>query len=68
VNVVVWFGLTHSLELFEQANARIYRQGQDKTVFIHYILADNTIDETVLYALRNKEKVQDAVFNSLKGK
>jgi SNF2 family DNA or RNA helicase len=67
-NTVVWFGLTHSLELFEQANARIYRQGQDKTVFIHYILADNTIDESVLYALRNKEKVQDAVFNSLKGK
>lgn len=65
-NVVVWYGLTHSLELFEQANARIYRQGQNKTVFIHYILADKTIDSAVLAALKNKEKVQDAVFNSLK--
>ena len=65
-NVVVWYGLTHSLELFEQANARIHRQGQTKTVFIHYILADKTIDLAVLAALKNKEKVQDAVFNSLK--
>jgi SNF2 family DNA or RNA helicase len=65
-NVVVWYGLTHSLELFEQANARIHRQGQTKTVFIHYILADKTIDSAVLAALKNKEKVQDAVFNSLK--
>ncbi len=65
-NVIVWYGLTHSLELFEQANARIHRQGQTKTVIIHYILAENTIDSAVLAALRNKEKVQDAVFNSLK--
>jgi SNF2 family DNA or RNA helicase len=65
-NVVVWYGLTHSFELFEQANARIHRQGQTKTVFIHYILADKTIDSAVLAALKNKEKVQDAVFNSLK--
>lgn len=65
-NVIVWYGLTHSLELFEQANARIHRQGQTKTVIIHYILAENTIDIAVLAALRNKEKVQDAVFNSLK--
>lgn len=65
-NVIVWYGLTHSLELFEQANARIHRQGQTKTVIIHYILAGNTIDSAVLAALRNKEKVQDAVFNSLK--
>ena len=65
-NVIVWYGLTHSLELFEQANARIHRQGQTKTVIIHYILAENTIDSAVLSALRNKEKVQDAVFNSLK--
>jgi SNF2 family DNA or RNA helicase len=65
-NVVVWYGLTHSLGLFEQANARIHRQGQTKTVFIHYILADKTIDSAVLAALKNKEKVQDAVFNSLK--
>jgi len=65
-NVIVWYGLTHSLELFEQANARIHRQGQTKAVIIHYILAENTIDSAVLAALRNKEKVQDAVFNSLK--
>ena len=65
-NVIIWYGLTHSLELFEQANARIHRQGQTKTVIIHYILAENTIDSAVLSALRNKEKVQDAVFNSLK--
>jgi SNF2 family DNA or RNA helicase len=65
-NVIVWYGLTHSLELFEQANARIHRQGQTKTVIIHYILAENTIDSAVLSALRNKEKVQDAFFNSLK--
>jgi len=44
----VWYGLTFSWELFEQANSRLHRQGQRKNVFVHYLLGSNTIDHLVL--------------------
>jgi SNF2 family DNA or RNA helicase len=65
-NTIVWYGLTFSWELFEQANSRLHRQGQRKNVFVHYLLGLGTIDHLVLKALRNKERVQDSVFEQLK--
>ena len=65
-NTIVWYGLTFSWELFEQANSRLHRQGQRKNVFVHYLLGSNTIDHLVLKALRNKERVQNSVFEQLK--
>lgn len=65
-HVVVWYGLTWSLEQYQQANARLYRQGQDKPVIIHHIVAKSTIDEKVLQALRMKKKGQDALLDAVK--
>ncbi|EOR32256.1 hypothetical protein S091751_2432, partial [Staphylococcus aureus subsp. aureus 091751] len=49
-HIIVWFGLTWSLELYQQANARLYRQGQNHTTIIHHIITDNTIDQRVYKA------------------
>ncbi len=65
-NIVVWFGLNWSLELYQQANARLYRQGQTKPVFVHHIVAADTVDELVLDRLSNKRSVQDVLINALK--
>ena len=46
-NVIVWFSLTWSLEFYQQANKRLHRSGQNKSVIIHHLIAKNTIDETV---------------------
>ncbi len=67
-NIIVWFGVTWSLELYQQANARLYRQGQEHTVIIHHLITENTIDERVLESLRNKEDIQNALLESLKAK
>ena len=67
-SIIVWFGLPWSLELYEQANARLHRQGQEKSVIVHHIIAENTIDETVLSALKSKANVQDALLNAVKAK
>lgn len=63
---MVWFGLTWSLELFSQAVARLHRQGQDKPVFVHYLVCEDTIDEKVLRALESKDTTQNALLNALK--
>jgi Superfamily II DNA/RNA helicases, SNF2 family len=55
-STLIWFGLTWSLELYQQTNARLYRQGQNETVVIHHIIAKDTIDEDVIIALTRKEK------------
>ena len=47
-------------------NSRLHRQGQRKNVFVHYLLGDGTIDHLILKALRNKERIQDRVFEQLK--
>ena len=63
---LIWFGLTWSLELYQQTNARLYRQGQTDTVIVHHIITKNTIDEDVLLALTKKEKTQDALIDAVK--
>ena len=65
-STLIWFGLTWSLELYQQTNARLYRQGQKDTVIVHHIITKNTIDEDVLLALTKKEKTQDALIDAVK--
>ena len=67
-STLVWFGLTWSLELYQQCNARLHRQGQTDTVVIHHIIAQGTIDEDVMVALQRKEKIQNALINAVKAK
>ena len=67
-STIIWFGLTWSLELYQQTNARLWRQGQNNTVVIHHIIVKNTIDEDVMKALRKKEKVQSALIDSVKAR
>lgn len=65
-HIIVWYGLTWSLEQYQQANARLYRQGQKDTVFIYHILAKGTADEDVKKALEDKDMSQSALLNALK--
>lgn len=67
-NIIVWFGLTWSLELYQQANARLYRQGQENAVIIHHLITEGTADESVLASLQGKKDVQDELLDSLKAK
>lgn len=67
-STLVWFGLTWSLELYQQTNARLWRQGQNETVVIHHIVAKGTIDEDVMKALKRKEKTQSDLINAVKAK
>ena len=67
-STLVWFGLTWSLELYQQTNARLHRQGQTETVVIHHIIAKNTIDEDVMKALRRKEKTQSDLIDAVKAR
>ena len=67
-STIIWFGLTWSLELYQQTNARLWRQGQNDTVVIHHIIAKETIDEDVMAALRKKEKIQSALIDSVKAR
>lgn len=67
-STVVWFGLTWSLELYQQANARLYRQGQKDTVVIHHIITKGTIDENVMRALKHKDKGQSALIEAVKAR
>ena len=65
-STLIWFGLTWSLELYQQTNARLWRQGQKETVVLHHIICKDTIDEDVLAALKRKEKVQSDLINAVK--
>ena len=65
-STLIWFGLTWSLELYQQTNARLWRQGQQDTVVIHYIITDDTVDGRVLKALQSKEKIQDSLIAAVK--
>ena len=66
-STLIWFGLTWSLELYQQTNARLWRQGQTAdTVVIHHIIAKDTIDERIMTALRKKEKTQTALIDAVK--
>jgi SNF2 family DNA or RNA helicase len=63
---IVWFGLNWSLELYEQFNARLYRQGQTKPVTVHHLVVPDSVDEIVIDRLINKKTVQDALKDALK--
>jgi len=65
-STLVWFGLTWSLELYQQTNARLWRQGQKDTVVIHHIITKSTIDEDVMRALERKDKTQTALIEAVK--
>lgn len=65
---LIWFGLTWSLELYQQTNARLYRQGQNQIVVIHHIITKNTIDEDVMKALKRKERTQEALMSAVKAR
>ena len=65
-STLIWFGLTWSLELYQQTNARLWRQGQTDTVVIHHIITQGTIDEQIMKALQNKDKTQAALIDAVK--
>lgn len=67
-STLVWFGLTWSLELYQQTNARLYRQGQKNTVVIHHIITKGTIDEDIVKALKRKDKTQSSLIDAVKAK
>lgn len=67
-NIIVWFGLTWSLELYQQANARLFRQGQKENVIIHHLICPGTVDEDVMAALEGKADVQNAVLDAVKAR
>lgn len=66
-STIVWFGLTWSLELYQQTNARLWRQGQkSETVVVQHIVAEGTIDERILKALSEKDTTQSALIDAVK--
>ena len=67
-HIIVWFGQTWSLELYQQFNGRLYRQGQQDHVIVHHLILEGTHDEDVIKALRAKDKKQDSLMNSIKAK
>ena len=67
-STLIWYGLTWSLELYQQTNARLWRQGQQETVVIHHIIAKDTIDEDVMKALNLKDKTQSDLIEAVKAR
>lgn len=65
-STLVWFGLTWSLELYQQTNARLYRQGQKNTVVIQHIITKGTIDEQILKVLQKKNKTQADLIDAVR--
>jgi SNF2 family DNA or RNA helicase len=67
-NTVIWFGMNWSLELYQQANARLHRQGQSKPVNVYHLITENTIDEDVIKSLASKSSGQESLMNSIKAR
>lgn len=67
-STLVWFSLTWSLELYQQTNARLYRQGQKDTVVIHHLITKNTIDEDIMKSLKRKDKTQESLMKAVKAR
>ena len=65
---VIWYTLTWSLELYQQANARLHRQGQEKPVIVHRLLVQGGVDEDVATALEGKDETQAALVEALKAR
>ena len=66
-HIIVWFGLPWSLELYQQANARLNRMGQGQSVIVHHIVCERTLDEKVMSALERKDATQQGLLDALKG-
>ena len=67
-NTIVWFGLNWSLELYQQANARLHRQGQKENVIVHHLVVDCGADALVMEALQSKRATQDSLLEALKAR
>lgn len=67
-HIIVWYGLNWSLELYQQANARLYRQGQQHTVIIHHLVTEGTMDEDVMRAIEDKDLRQERLMESIKAR
>lgn len=67
-STLVWLSLTWSLELYEQLNDRLWRQGQEHTVVIHHIISEGTIDEDIMSALARKDVGQNALRDAVKAR
>ena len=67
-NIIVWFGLTYSLELYQQANARLYRQGQKEAVIVNHLIVKGTEDENAMQRLKSKEVNQEELIEAVKAK
>ena len=67
-NIIVWYGQTWSLELYQQFNARLYRQGQQNAVIIHHLILKGTHDEDVIASLKRKSRSQNDLMDSIKAK
>lgn len=67
-NHVVWFGLNWSLELYQQANGRLHRQGQKQKVILHHLVVQGGADEDVMKALEGKAATQDKLLEALKAR
>lgn len=65
-NIIIWYGPTFSLELYQQLNARLDRQGQTKPVVVNHLVVSGTVDQDVMSALANKDKGQQALMNAVK--
>lgn len=67
-HILVWFGLTWSLEQYQQANARLYRQGQERPVIIYHLITEGTVDEDVMKVLAGKEIRQNLLIDAMKAR
>ena len=67
-HILIWFGLTWSLELYQQTNARLWRQGQTDVVTIHHIICKDTVDEDVMVALEQKDITQEKLIAAVKAR
>lgn len=67
-STIIWFGLTWSLELYQQLNARLWRQGQQNTVVVQHIITKGTVDEDVMKVLERKDAVQSALIDAVRAR
>lgn len=67
-SLAVWYSMTWSLELYQQANKRLHRSGQEHTVVIHHLVADGTMDAEVMKALESKREGQDGLLEAIKAR
>lgn len=68
-NTIIWYTIPWSLELYQQTNARLWRQGQKaESVVIQHLTVQNTIDEEIMTALENKDKTQSAMLHAVKAR